>query len=426
MASTTVLAPSQVTARRSPSPSFTGDSRRQSYVSSSAASFQTARTDPMGPGSHTSLSSRSSSAHTLGPREEPSSPYSSGSLTGINPLHTMSQQQHRPQANGAAGVRGQDELHIVKVTGDTVHLESGPMTDTFMQKVGHSISKAVPTLHSHHPSQVESPPPHAYGPPPPSPPASVEHTNWEEETHSQAPNGDPLLSAPKMRSSKTEPLGAGVGGKPITFEEPLSIYRDTRKTSTDSSNSNSKLNTRRSPSRQQTLPDSLHRSSTETRMSTSTRGRPSDEWSGGDTSYTTPEASSSKTPASTSYQSSPDGHLQPPAPITHPTHRPTRRNTTGSVPRPSTSSFARGGVDDGEERELESDIQMQAEAIRRERYSKKAKAREAEAAQMEGGNENQVLVGNLIGEDHVNYVLMYNMLTGIRIAVSTPSFLLFV
>ncbi|KAH9998699.1 hypothetical protein BJV77DRAFT_1156469 [Russula vinacea] len=30
----------------------------------------------------------------------------------------------------------------------------------------------------------------------------------------------------------------------------------------------------------------------------------------------------------------------------------------------------------------------------------------------------RVLVGNLIGEGHVNYVLMYNMLTGIRIAVS--------
>jgi 1-phosphatidylinositol-4-phosphate 5-kinase len=31
------------------------------------------------------------------------------------------------------------------------------------------------------------------------------------------------------------------------------------------------------------------------------------------------------------------------------------------------------------------------------------------------------LVGNLIGEDHANYVLMYNMLTGIRIAVRTQS-----
>jgi hypothetical protein len=40
-----------------------------------------------------------------------------------------------------------------------------------------------------------------------------------------------------------------------------------------------------------------------------------------------------------------------------------------------------------------------------------------------GGKEKsevpeRVLVGNLIGEDHVNYVLMYNMLTGIRIGVS--------
>lgn len=32
-------------------------------------------------------------------------------------------------------------------------------------------------------------------------------------------------------------------------------------------------------------------------------------------------------------------------------------------------------------------------------------------------DKDKVLVGNLIGEDHVNYVLMYNMLTGIRIGV---------
>jgi 1-phosphatidylinositol-4-phosphate 5-kinase len=32
--------------------------------------------------------------------------------------------------------------------------------------------------------------------------------------------------------------------------------------------------------------------------------------------------------------------------------------------------------------------------------------------------EDQVLVGNLIGEDHVNYVLMYNISTGICITVS--------
>jgi 1-phosphatidylinositol-4-phosphate 5-kinase len=81
--------------------------------------------------------------------------------------------------------------------------------------------------------------------------------------------------------------------------------------------------------------------------------------------------------------------------------------------------------EDGDvEGELASDIQMQAEQIRRERNSKRAKAQQqAEAAltrsaSLSRGEGEQVLVGNLIGEDHVNYVLMYNMLTGIRIAVS--------
>jgi 1-phosphatidylinositol-4-phosphate 5-kinase len=72
--------------------------------------------------------------------------------------------------------------------------------------------------------------------------------------------------------------------------------------------------------------------------------------------------------------------------------------------------------------ELESDIQIHAENIRRERMSKRAKQQqEAEAeAKLTRKEEKSdvVLVGNLIGEDHVNYVLMYNMLTGIRIGVS--------
>jgi 1-phosphatidylinositol-4-phosphate 5-kinase len=39
------------------------------------------------------------------------------------------------------------------------------------------------------------------------------------------------------------------------------------------------------------------------------------------------------------------------------------------------------------------------------------------AAEVVQGKDERPLVGNLIGEDHANYVLMYNMLTGIRIAV---------
>lgn len=45
------------------------------------------------------------------------------------------------------------------------------------------------------------------------------------------------------------------------------------------------------------------------------------------------------------------------------------------------------------------------------------KAGQRKMSEREQGQE-RVLVGNLIGEDHVNFVLMYNMLTGIRIGVS--------
>lgn len=72
--------------------------------------------------------------------------------------------------------------------------------------------------------------------------------------------------------------------------------------------------------------------------------------------------------------------------------------------------------------ELASDIEIHAEKIRRERMSKRAKQQqEAEAAltrvDVKDVLQDTPLVGNLIGEGHVNYVLMYNMLTGIRIGV---------
>lgn len=144
--------------------------------------------------------------------------------------------------------------------------------------------------------------------------------------------------------------------------------------------------------------------------------------------------------------------------------RPTRRNTTGSTPlgsqRPHASPHVKAasqpmslddaaletavGMGEGSI-ELANDIERHAERIRRERMSKRAKEaqrQEAEAAMTaaaESAAEAQQgphhhhhhfhahtpsqldkdvpLVGNLIGEDHVNYVLMYNMLTGIRIGV---------
>ena len=94
-------------------------------------------------------------------------------------------------------------------------------------------------------------------------------------------------------------------------------------------------------------------------------------------------------------------------------------------------------ANDSELGELASDIQQQAEQIRKERMSKRKAAQEAEQEKIRAGQdanklarttslvralsnrgEEKPVVGNLIGEGHVNYVLMFNMLTGIRVAVS--------
>ncbi|KAF7984668.1 hypothetical protein HWV62_12932 [Athelia sp. TMB] len=369
------------------SPPFVVESRRQNHLSSSAGSFQTARADTLGTGSQSG--SRSSSVHTPG-----SSPMNQETNSVVNPIHTVSL---RKEGGGRA-----EEVHIIKVTGDQVHLQSGPVNDNFFHKVGSSLARVVPSS-TPHTLTVE---PH-FGTLPPSPPASI-----EEEREFRFP------STPRTMA-KSEQSGA-----------PSDISRS-----------------------RPFVPEKLHRASTDTKISTSTvtnRGRTprlshqsdrSDDsgvaHSLTDTPNTTEASSSipgpSSKPADNDFAQSPDGHLQPPQLL-----RPTRRNTTGSSPRPShTSMHNQHGYgsqpfayEDGDvEGVLASDIQQQADQIRRERNSKRVKAQqEAEAvltraqslsrgarAVEEGA---QVLVGNLIGEGHVNYVLMYNMLTGIRIAVS--------
>ncbi|KAH8918439.1 SAICAR synthase-like protein [Atractiella rhizophila] len=73
----------------------------------------------------------------------------------------------------------------------------------------------------------------------------------------------------------------------------------------------------------------------------------------------------------------------------------------------------RASVEEGREREKEKERE-------REKRRRSGSAGRRERREVEGreGEEQRVMVGNLIGEGHANYVLMYNMLTGIRIAVS--------
>ena len=384
MASMTVLARPNT---RSPSPPL--DSGRQSYISSSTASYQTAR-NSLVPGSHHSLQGPSSrsSINTLGPQ-----PFNHAPDPGVNSIHTLGRQPNGVHA---------EETHVSNANGDFVRVESGPVSDGFFNMVGNSLARTLPSSSK----QVNEP---HIGPPPPSPPASVERVDEEYPL--------PPVPPPKMQLSKSEPMS-----RPVNFEDSMCDRKQLEGTTFGSPHPGIS----RSGSAPQ---EPRHRSSTDTKISLSTftpvnglHRTPQLHESPQSMEAPHPEPIRSH-PLKLAYQAA-DGHLQPPPPIPPPT----RRNTTGSSPRTLHTSmhhtygsqpFADGDV----EEELASDIQMQADQIRRERNSKRAKAQQqAEAAltrsaSISRGEERQVLVGNLIGEDHVNYVLMYNMLTGIRIAV---------
>lgn len=121
--------------------------------------------------------------------------------------------------------------------------------------------------------------------------------------------------------------------------------------------------------------------------------------------------------------------------------RPTRRNTTGSaLPLASSSKPGRASKSNFAstnpqiyDPDLDADIQRQAEQIRRERRQRELEEAEEAQAHATGkkGHHSRTgsagtksleewkpIVGNVVGEGHVNYILMYNMLTGIRVAVS--------
>lgn len=266
------------------------------------------------------------------------------------------------------------------------------------------------------------------GPPPPSPPASIKHTD----------DPDPMLV-------ELEPP------RPIVLDDPLAPDRSRNRTGSVDSRETPPRAAPRSPPSAFAKPapashhhDLLHRASTDTRLSTvsartvasSNRATRTIALSDGTSEVlVVQEASVSvSVPArymrghasSLSQSQSPDGHLNPP----HPPH-PARRNTTGGHIRPVQSAPQPGHGHDLET-DIEDDIQLQAERIRRERKRAKAQKDAEEAltrttSRRRGSlgreDDNKVLVGNLIGEDHVNYVLMYNMLTGIRIAVGAASFI---
>lgn len=408
-------------------------SQRQSIASTSGTSFFTARMSPLTPNTPTSFdtpTSRPTSTQTVLASDSESA----------TPRQTFSKQMAQTQ-----------ELHLVKITGDTLGLDSNPVpANSVLHAVNrttvmHVVSSDLGVHGNTHPHPF-SPLVNPAGPPPPSPPASIKH-------------GEDLdVSRPNPMHVSSRPLKSEPALRPVIFEEPVIVERarSPPSSSRDPTGSADSRETQRAlprspPSAFSKLSSSshhelLHRSSTDTRLSTlsartgisSTRAPRTLAMSDGMSEASgsgSPSGSSSPLPArhmrghssSLSQSQSPDGYLQPPANGSGSgPHHPARRNTTGGHIRPVRSAPQAGhGYDVNTD--IEDDIQLQAEQIRRERKRAKAQKDAEEAltrtsSKRRGSigkeDENKVLVGNLIGEDHVNYVLMYNMLTGIRIAVS--------
>lgn len=298
---------------------------------SSANSFYTAPS-PRDSFPHKPPSSRSSSAATLGRTD----------VQGSNSIHIVT----------AATEDTPQQVHIIKVTDETVHLQT---PTPIVHRVGDPFFRVVTRGEAREGS---------VGPPPPSPPASDGQPDEDEGEQG-------LDDVAPLPPSKSEPISATPLPRPP----------------------------RLSPS------SSNHSSLAGPGPSTMSRRFRAD-----DSPILTQLTPSCQVPPLY-----PDGLLQPTPPAPVPVLRPPRRNTISSSPRsPRLGSRAPSHLtlasDDGElSEELVSDMQQQAEQIRRERLSKRVKQVE---------ELPRVLVGNLIGEGHVNYVLMYNMLTGIRIAVS--------
>ncbi|KAF4586934.1 Phosphatidylinositol-4-phosphate 5-kinase [Pleurotus pulmonarius] len=271
------------------------------------------------------------------------------------------------------------EVHVVKVTHDVVEISAGPADASHLiaNKFGNAISRVV------HRQELNDVPYY-----PPSPPAS-------DEGQESIPN-----------TPTTQ----------VMFEEPEAMTQPADAPSRPST-----------ALRAGTMPANgvLQRSSTDVHLTQRVTA-----------THTVIEKDTFL--VGTSKQSahvSVDGYLHPPppsisistprdgAPLSIGSTKPARRNTTGSLrPQhgsyPSASHIHFSTTGDGE---LASDIQMAAEQIRRERANKRVKAQQKEEMERERdarAREDAPLVGNLIGKDHVNYVLMYNMLTGIRIGVS--------
>ena len=354
---------------------MSGHSDRNSLVSSSA-SFHSA------PGyvSRSSLrSSRSSSANTIPATSPPTSP---AGTDAVNPIHILAETAEQN------GTPTEDQLNAIRIAAGTYHSKAASFPEAVTARVGETI-------------------------------ATVTHTVTEKldrERPSTPPNGTDRTPSEASGSPTTIRLKPDVG-QDAEFQRRIPIRSGTydftpmrRPTSAETSITQSTSRTTNTPI---PIPQRI------SRIDTQANGVPH-----------VIVSDTASTSSSAAHRASAGDAFLHPSTASSSNQRPHRRNTTGSVVPPTRPSRHLASHTTHQVPMVESptlldpDILEQADQIRRERQNKRAKAQqEAEAAltrahSKKSVDEDKVLVGNLIGEDHVNYVLMYNMLTGIRIAVS--------
>lgn len=356
------------------------DSQRQSFVSTSATSFKTALSRPESRDSLHSFNS-SSSTHTVGVKNV----HVVDDI--VNPLDLLSQ-----------GAGGPQELHILKINGNTVEVQHGPSQESLRRKASRTFGS--PMSHESHVngavdsiSLVET-----IGLPPPSPPASfIENQNHidskeEPDTPSQpeASESEPVVSSSRVMINTPPPLSPKLPQK--SNNEHRSVHTSSTNGTTHEANSSS---------------DALkHRLFMDTRVSTHTSSSSQKSPKSVITDQLTSQASSTTSelqpqlgkprqlifPMTRGAHVSVDGYLQPPPQITH---RPARRNTTGSTTTSISSKPSRTLSQQNQQSphspsllveengvlgKLDPDILEQAHQIRRERLSKRKAQQEAEEA----------------------------------------------
>lgn len=397
MASAAVAGPIAPT----PRPSSRSQSRRTSLMSSSVTSFQTA---PLAASSAASASA------------------SRDSLVSQNTIG-MQDSRRNQRAN-------QDALASVSSAAASAHFQTGGASEFGIQKgkerdveSGDVGSKPLPVHPLPIPPRLEPLPPQTYYAPP-SPPPSVSPT--DERTF------DTLQTTPKKSA-------------PVFCETPAALTSDEQERILSIHESTEhKASPRLGAQRSGTLPPPPAVSFKSELSVPGPSGSGSAQYQRGSEdggSMSTVTSTYGKVPSVTVIgpSTSQDGNLLQPPP---PTVRPTRRNTTGSSQRPSrnmiqahghmsvqfppgqgpSQGFSAHVAFEEVSGELDSDILKEAEQIRAERRAKAQQAEEAlTAPQGTGATDDVPLVGHIIGEDHANYILMYNMLTGIRVAVRPSS-----